>query len=133
MSIEVAAGPLEAVQEYLLAHPEITARFGDRVYVGQLRDTHLMPRPAVLLLGFGGASDPDVPAGFPRIEVRCYGETDRSARALYPVVRAALRRMSHPDVPQIVPETEPGGLTEPGGEHGWPFTVAFWRADHFEE
>ncbi len=121
--------PLVAARQHLLADVAVTGRVEDRVFV---RRMDIGPGVnAVLLRGVGGAADPDVPVGFPRFEVRAYGMGPEEADALYGLVRASLRRMEHPDVPHVIPETEPVQLDEPDTE--WPFALAFWRGAYFEE
>lgn len=83
--------PVACIVQHLLSLSSITDVVDQKVFGGALPSGAAQMKNMIAVRAAGGLSDLDVIAIHrPRLEIRCYGETDEEAELIYHLVYAAL-------------------------------------------
>lgn len=131
--------PINAVVAFLRAQPDVAALVGSRVEAEELPDEQSahMPRAAIVvslagggLLGRGYQEYGDV-----RVDIDCYGVTQRAARTLYLAVRPALKHLRREVVADSADtrvllhwaRLSAGGTTARDPRTDWPVCISSWQ------
>lgn len=119
---------------FLKADAGVAALAGGRVHGGHIpdRDIEAMPRATVVLKGAGGGllGRAYLRAGDRRVDVDCYGRTDREGEDLYLAVHEALKGLRPTTVGNVQlkwaePSSRGVNLRDPDTD--WPLTASSWQ------
>ena len=83
--------PVSCIVQHLLSVDSVTDKVDERIFGGALPPASGKFKSAITIRGADGLPDIDVEVMHsPRLELRCYGETDEEAEEIYYLVYAAL-------------------------------------------